>query len=88
MAKQTDTQKILTLLREGWTSPLDAWREWCILTSFRSRMAEIRDDLAGSRTERLEERWRQHKNRDGDRVQYKEFRIVKIGRPEQAEFFK
>jgi len=87
MPKQTDTDKILTLLREGWTSPLDAWREWCILTSFRSRMAEIRDDLAGSRTERLEERWQQHKNRDGGTVKYKEFRLVRIGTPVQTSLF-
>jgi len=83
MAKQTDTDKILTLLREGWTSPLTAWNEWCILTSFRSRMSEIRHDMAGSVTERIEERWQHHTNRDGDRVQYKEFRIVKLGKPER-----
>jgi hypothetical protein len=45
------------------------------LWSFRSRMSEIRQDMAGSVTERIEERWQHHTNRDGDRVQYKEFRI-------------
>ena len=81
----TDTDKILTLLREGWTSPLNAWNEWGILTSFRSRISEIRDDMAGNGRERLEERWQSHTTRDGARKQYKEFRIVPRSRPQQMD---
>ena len=69
---------ILELLREGWTSPLDALREAGCLR-FGSRIAEIR------REHPLEERWHSYESRFGKK-QYKEFRLIRT-EYKQAEMF-
>ncbi len=77
--KLTQREKIIIMLLDGWTSPLDAWRELNILTSFRSRMAEIRSDYLFDETHRLEQRdcSSREPNRFGDITHWREFRLVK-----------
>lgn len=83
----THYQKIEKMLLEDWTSPLHAWDAWNILTSFRSRISEIREDYLHDPDWKLEERNRSKKNRDGESVNYKEFRLVKIKKAQQIDMF-
>ena len=83
--KLTHYKKIEQMLKEGWTSPLDAWNQWSILTSFRSRVSEIREDYRYNPDWILEERNRTKKNRDDETVTYKEFRLIRVEKAGQQE---
>jgi len=81
--KMTDKDYIVLLLVEGWTSPMDAWKQLGILTSFRSRMSEIREIYRDDPDFKLEQRdcTATEQNRRGKYSHWREFRLVRKERP-------
>jgi hypothetical protein len=76
MTKQTQYQRLVELLLEQWVSPLDAMKEaGCMRLA--ARINDIRNDPDIPRFYKLEDRWAHTKNKFGDKIKYKEYRLVK-----------
>lgn len=76
--KTTQRERVEMLLKEGWTTPLDAWNEFGILTSFRSRVSEIREDYQYRTDYVLEEKPMVKPNRFGEPIHFKALRLRRV----------
>ena len=69
MKKTTQEQINIQLLVEGWTSPVEAFK--CAGTlKLSNRVGELKSDFT------IKDRWKQTKNKFGNMVRFKEYKIV------------
>jgi hypothetical protein len=79
MKKTTQEQIIIQLLIEGWTNPIEAFKSAGTL-KLSNRVGELRADFE------IKDRWVQTTNRFGNRVRYKEYKIVKPTKKALAKY--
>lgn len=77
--KPTQAGRIAEMMKAGWVSPVEAMNELGCMR-FGARVLEIKELYDWSLSPyTVCERWRKSTNRWGEKVQFKEFRLVRKG---------